>query len=154
MIWFEEIVYITSKTEDCLCFMSDNINHSCCLTMLHPYAVKFIVGIVCTGFTRFIDLISKTGCDATWDYIITGNAYTKMQGWWCFRPPLWILVLKDKLVQYWLCSKLWKKMLNNYLHVHILQGNTMHDNEHVGITETWISRVQWYSLCSNECRVV
>ena len=43
---------------------------------------------------------------------VNGIAFKKRQGWWCFRPPLWTSVLKDRWGQYWLCSKLRKKLLH------------------------------------------
>ena len=56
-------------------------------------------------------------------------------------------IIKDKCGQYWLCSKLRKKMLYavNYrqLHVYILQGNTNYVfHKHAGLTETWTI---WYT---------
>ena len=57
-------------------FNSENVNHSCSLNMLEPYSVQVIVGIICGDFSRFIDSMTKTDCDATWDYIITRNANT------------------------------------------------------------------------------
>ena len=33
--------------------------------------------IVCTGFSRYIDSMTKTRCDATWHYIITIDDFKK-----------------------------------------------------------------------------
>ena len=53
--------------------MSENFNQSSSLIMLHPYSAMVIVGSVCADFTRFIELMARTGCDATMDYIRSGG---------------------------------------------------------------------------------
>ena len=76
---------------------------------------------------------------------IPGN--TKKQGLWCFRPPLWTLVLKDTWGQYWLCGKRRRKCcITNYI-IQILQGNTFHMHERVGLTKTWMQIPNTTRMC-------
>ena len=46
--------------------MSDNVNQSCSLDMLHPYSLNVIVAIVHTDFSNFIDLMTKQAVMLHW----------------------------------------------------------------------------------------
>ena len=138
-ILFVKRLYITTDTRrDCLYIVSENVNNSCSLIIWDNYSTKVIVTIVYPGSLSYWLKHTEMDDDDTWDFFIARNALKKMQVWWWLSPPLWTLVLKDKWVLYWLCSKLRKKIFQNYLHIHGLQGNTIHVHDYVGLTKAWM----------------
>ena len=61
--------------------------------------------------------------DDTWSFFIAQNALLKRQGWWCFSPLLWALVLKDQMgpiltfvvnLEIKSCTELW---VHTYTHI-------------------------------------